>query len=75
MSKGLQIKQKFSSGFYKSDKHFKISAMLSDMSNFHLKKKYEIKANINKPRINRYAKQPSKNFANEKQSKYPCMAK
>lgn len=35
MSKGLQIKQKFSSGFYKSDKHFKIFAMLSDMSNFH----------------------------------------
>lgn len=32
--------------------------MLSDMSNFHLKKKqkYEIKANINKPRVNRYAK-------------------
>lgn len=51
--------------------------MLSDMSNFHLKKKqkYEIKANINKPRVNRYAKQPSKNFANEKQSKYPSMAK
>ena len=39
MSKGLKIKQKFFSGFYKSDKRFKIFTMLSDMSNFHLKKR------------------------------------
>lgn len=39
MSKGLKLEQKFFSGFYKSDKYFKIFTMLSDTSNFHLKKR------------------------------------